>query len=138
MPIDYKNYPSNWKTEIRPAILSRDGNKCKFCNVLNSMCILRGNYSGIEVYQDEDGNIYNAENSVRIGSDYVGEVCESPEKMAIKVVLTIAHLDHDTTNNDYANLAALCQRCHNRHDKDYRVSNRKKTINKKSGQIDLF
>jgi 5-methylcytosine-specific restriction endonuclease McrA len=28
------------------------------------------------------------------------------------VVLTVAHLDHDIQNNDPANLAALCQRCH--------------------------
>ncbi len=31
MPIDYSKYPPNWKTEIRPAILKREGNKCKFC-----------------------------------------------------------------------------------------------------------
>jgi 5-methylcytosine-specific restriction endonuclease McrA len=29
-----------------------------------------------------------------------------------RVVLTVAHLDHDITHNDPANLAALCQRCH--------------------------
>ena len=33
-----------------------------------------------------------------------------------RVVLTIAHLDHDIANNQPANLAALCQRCHLRHD----------------------
>jgi hypothetical protein len=33
-----------------------------------------------------------------------------------KVVLTVAHLDHDPTNNDATNLRALCQRCHNRYD----------------------
>ena len=32
------------------------------------------------------------------------------------VVLTVAHLDHDPTNNDPANLRALCQRCHLTHD----------------------
>jgi hypothetical protein len=32
------------------------------------------------------------------------------------VVLTTAHLDHDTTNRDEDNLAALCQRCHLGHD----------------------
>lgn len=41
-----------------------------------------------------------------------------------RIVLTIAHLDHDVTNNSGENLAALCQRCHNRHDKDYRGRNR--------------
>jgi 5-methylcytosine-specific restriction endonuclease McrA len=34
----------------------------------------------------------------------------------IRIVLTIAHLDHDTTNNEMSNLAALCQRCHLRYD----------------------
>lgn len=32
------------------------------------------------------------------------------------VVLACAHLDHDRDNNDPANLAALCQRCHMIHD----------------------
>ncbi|MCK5633007.1 hypothetical protein KAH94_04610, partial [bacterium] len=29
-----------------------------------------------------------------------------------KVVLTVAHLDHDPTNNKESNLAAMCQKCH--------------------------
>lgn len=33
-----------------------------------------------------------------------------------RVVLTVAHLDHDTTHNEPANLRALCQRCHLRLD----------------------
>lgn len=33
-----------------------------------------------------------------------------------RVVLTVAHLDHDTTHNSDDNLRALCQRCHLRHD----------------------
>ncbi len=32
------------------------------------------------------------------------------------VVLACAHLDHDLGNNAGSNLAALCQRCHMRHD----------------------
>ncbi len=32
------------------------------------------------------------------------------------VVITVAHLDHDPTNRDERNLAALCQRCHLRYD----------------------
>jgi len=37
------------------------------------------------------------------------------------VVLTVAHLDHDTWNNADENLAALCQRCHLNHDHDLHV-----------------
>lgn len=46
---------------------------------------------------------------------------------AVWVVLTIAHLDHDPTNNDFGNLRALCQRCHNRHDAKHRAENRSHT-----------
>lgn len=33
-----------------------------------------------------------------------------------RVVLTIAHLNHDIHDNRPENLAALCQKCHNTHD----------------------
>lgn len=42
-----------------------------------------------------------------------------------KVVLTVAHLDHDPTNNDPENLRALCQRCHNRYDAPMRAAGKK-------------
>ena len=35
MPIDYKRYPKNWKSEIVPFILKRDKNRCKFCGLEN-------------------------------------------------------------------------------------------------------
>jgi len=51
-----------------------------------------------------------------------------------KVVLTIAHLDHDITNNDYANLKALCQFHHLRYD----AVHHKETRRKNKGLQDLF
>lgn len=53
------------------------------------------------------------------------------------VVLTIAHIDHDTTNNTDANLRALCQRCHNEHDGPFRRHNRKYGRNKNQLSIDF-
>ena len=132
MPIDYKKYPSNWKTEIRPAIMQRAKNCCEFCKVPNYKLILRGFYNGTECYQDEDGTIYDANTSEVIGCDYVGEV--HPKNKLIKVILTVAHLDHDVNNNDFSNLKALCQRCHNRYDIGFRKKKRK--INK--GVLSLF
>ncbi len=35
MPINYNDYPSNWKTEIRPRILERAGHRCELCGVKN-------------------------------------------------------------------------------------------------------
>lgn len=47
-----------------------------------------------------------------------------------KVVLTVAHLDHDPTNNHPRNVKAMCQRCHNRYDADHRAATRRKTRSK--------
>lgn len=124
MPCDYSKYPSNWKTEIRPAIIERAKNRCEFCSVENYKLIIRGTWNGVECYQDEDGFIYNANTSEYIAGDYLGEV--HPTNKLVKIVLTVAHLDHDVNNNDHSNLKALCQRCHNRHDVGYRKENRKK------------
>jgi 5-methylcytosine-specific restriction endonuclease McrA len=41
------------------------------------------------------------------------------------IVLTVAHLDHRKNNNEFSNLAALCQRCHLKHDIHQHVANRK-------------
>jgi hypothetical protein len=54
------------------------------------------------------------------------------------VVLTIAHLDHDTTNNEDSNLAALCQRCHLTYDAKLHAENSRWTREAKSGQLNLF
>ena len=51
-----------------------------------------------------------------------------------KVVLTVAHLNHDINDNSFFNLKAMCQKCHNNYDKHYRKANRKK----KQGVLSLF
>jgi 5-methylcytosine-specific restriction endonuclease McrA len=99
MPIDYKKYPKNWKTEIRPAILERAGHKCEFCEATN--------------YQPHPAT----------GS---------------RVVLTVAHLDHDVRNNSHDNLRALCQRCHLRYDAKHHAKNAAKTRAAKNLTMDLF
>ncbi|MCJ2069165.1 hypothetical protein MKK75_10175 [Methylobacterium sp. J-030] len=55
-----------------------------------------------------------------------------------RVVLTIAHLDHDPRHNDPGNLRALCQRCHNRWDKSHRTANARATRQRKAIQLGLF
>lgn len=55
-----------------------------------------------------------------------------------RIVLTIAHMDHDVNNNDYSNLKALCQKCHLDYDKNHHRKNAKATIEKKKGLQSLF
>lgn len=113
MTIDYKQYPANWKTEIRPTILHRDDNKCKFCGVENHEIIHRYG-AGINDWEYWP-----------IGME--SEVWALDGKKSTRIVLTIAHLDQDKTNNEYENLAALCQKCHLGIDLKHHMSNARNT-----------
>lgn len=51
----------------------------------------------------------------------------------VLVVLTVAHLDQDPTNNARENLKLLCQRCHNRHDAPHRKRHAAETVRLRRG-----
>ena len=55
-----------------------------------------------------------------------------------RVVLATCHRDHDPTNNDAANLMALCQRCHILHDKVEHLRRRRLTYLARRAIGDLF
>jgi len=130
MPIDYNKYPDNWKTEIRPRILERADNKCEFCGVENYKVIFRC-YDAFdetkkELYQDSDGNLYDAADSKLIDNNsFNWDLLPLGKDTAIKVILTVAHLDHDLSHNEDKNLKALCQRCHLRYDAKHKAQKRK-------------
>lgn len=139
MPIDYSKYPSNWHTEIRPRILKRDGNRCKHCQKANYSV---GYYDRMDFWHPTAGNIIHDEigfngaktyKEARLIADNNNEWSLIYDEHYIVIVLTIAHLDQDINNNDDSNLAALCQRCHIRHDAHYRTHNK----HRKSGQLKL-
>lgn len=113
MSIDYSKYPANWKTEIRPRILARAANRCERCGVKNNIHIIRSAENGARFIE------LDAEGDYMIDGEYI-KMSEEPSEFAdsalTRVVLTIAHLDHDITHNDDSNLMALCQRCHLLHD----------------------
>ncbi|HLF52785.1 hypothetical protein [Flavobacterium sp.] len=123
MSIDYSTYPKNWKTEIRPAILKRDENCCKFCGIENGSLIHRFGKGKYDFQMWPEGMLSEA-------WDIDGKKCT-------KIVLTIAHLDHDKTNNCYENLAALCQKCHLTLDINQHKTNRKYGRNWKRDQHKL-
>ena len=50
----------------------------------------------------------------------------------IKVVLTIAHLNHTPEDCRPENLRALCQRCHNKYDAKHRAETRKNSAQKQN------
>ncbi len=122
MPIRAENkarYPKDW-AEISARIRARAKNKCEEC--------------GIENYKlggrTPDGRFFEAlptvDNGLRLTWPQPGEMasCEgSKHKLrVIRIVLTVAHLDHQPENCADDNLKALCQRCHNRYDRAARVA----------------
>ncbi|MFC3674706.1 hypothetical protein [Ferrovibrio xuzhouensis] len=55
-----------------------------------------------------------------------------------KVVLTVAHLDHQPENCDMANLKDACQRCHNRYDMPMRRAGMQARAHASRAVGDLF
>lgn len=128
---------------IRAKVLEWNSNACAICRVPNGQKIARGTgkdkgtflYMGEQIcvpwsmahrtrfsyldIRDENNGAYLDE-----GMDGFFE-----HNGYIKIVLTIAHLDHDPTNNDPSNMAALCQLHHNRHDAKHRAATRRMRMN---------
>lgn len=112
MTFHAERYPKDWKA-IRARILARAGNACEQCRAPNGVTIVRGeDAAALGTYMLEDGVVHDEDTGAVLGrargSEYEGRW--------VKVVLTIAHLDHDESNNDESNLRALCQLHHLRHD----------------------
>ena len=129
MPIRPENkarYPKDWPA-ISARIRERDGNKCKWCDVDNHA--LGG--------RDAKGNFHHALPLGNHGRHGNGLVWPTPKDYAycingqylriIRIVLTVAHLDHTPEHCDDDNLVALCQRCHNLYDaKERRAGTRER------------
>lgn len=126
MPINYAKYPPDWKAVIRPRIMARARNQCEECGVANYSTVLSKSRTMLcdpRPYRDAIQNV----------SCY-----HEPEERAVVIVLTIAHLDHDITNNADSNLKALCQRCHLGYDAVHHATNSRRTRDEKRGQLCLL
>jgi len=136
MPIkDPTIYPPNWKQISNHIRFDRARGRCEMCNAPHNQIIYR-NPDKLENYvtMESDGELYLPNGSPLNG--YGHEYTK-----AVRVVLTVAHLDHDTRNNHESNLMALCQLCHLRYDSQYHAQNAKATRAQKrtpKNQLQLF
>ncbi|CAG5072922.1 hypothetical protein DYBT9623_04459 [Dyadobacter sp. CECT 9623] len=114
MPIDYSRYPPDWLKGRRPRIMARANNLCEQCGLEHGATVF-----SIKLTVKDDAGRYKARciwfSSMR---DAVRENTDWREVRPVKVVLTIAHLDHDEDNHEVLDdrLKALCQICHLRYD----------------------
>lgn len=147
MPIKPENrarYPKNWRTEIVPAVRARSGGRCEClgeCGIqhgpyAHSRCLrINGEFG----YRDKrtDEWVQLAEDASRL--DMRTEVAHILDgERVVKVVLTVAHLNHRPEDCDMGNLKDMCQRCHNRYDKVHRVGNAQRTVRAKKAVGDFF
>lgn len=137
MPIRPENrarYPKNWR-EIRERILMRAGNCCEQCKVRNHTIIQRGCGFDKGTYRIiEDGSVHSEDIGAWLGFVRESDYCGTP----VRVVLTIAHLDHVPENCDEENLRALCQLHHLRYDAKHHAENARQTRRARKAIAELF
>jgi hypothetical protein len=142
MPIDRSKYPADWD-DLSKAIRARAGDKCEFCGVPNHVFILRSTANPEQYVILTEGADYIAPNGAVYNLMYLPD--DFDDSKEVWIVLTVAHLDQDTTNNAPANLKALCQRCHLNLDRPHnlvkgratRIDKKHKAI-RKAGQLSLL
>lgn len=99
MPVDWSKYPDNWR-DLVAQVRARSGDRCE----CRGECGTPSCASGC--------GAVNREPHPETGS---------------KVVLTTAHLDHDTTHSDLSNLRHMCQRCHLAYDAQLHATHARQT-----------
>jgi hypothetical protein len=114
-------YPDNWDEISEYIRFERAGGKCEWCGIEHKA----------KGYRDEKGDFHTLE-------DHMIKQAQDCGIKVIRIILTTAHIDHDETNCDYGNLAALCQKCHNGHDAQARangIADRREDL---AGQMKMF
>lgn len=126
MPIRPENrarYPVDWP-QISAQVRLKAGNCCEWCGVRNGAWGWRDGAGGFHEVAArpliDAGYPRNPPFTLRLDRDgVVGEV------RIIRIVLTVAHLDHQPENCAPENLRALCQRCHLVYDAPAKAAARK-------------
>lgn len=140
MPIRPENrarYPADWPA-ISVEVRERDGNRCKWCRAENGTVILRP-ARGQFYIDPPSGAVFCAKTGEALG---YCRGSEFPAGRMVKIILTVAHLDHVPENvgtpGDRPNLVALCQKCHLAYDHDHHMANAAATRRARKACGDLF
>lgn len=143
MPIKKENrhlYPEKkeWR-RLRQAAVERSrvkwmlpgDERCFRCGARNHSTIHRG--QGIYFEWHSTNGYIGLDDTT--GAVIGGSFHQTPTRQ-VQVVLTLAHVDQDPTNNTPENLELLCQQCHNRLDAPHRAKHARETRDAK--QVRMF
>ena len=149
MPIRPENrarYPADWKA-ISAAVRAEAGNQCEWCKVHNGAMVYRGSdnqgAASLPAYRYAGSPVYEASYHAQTGELIAGSCWDTFDARRgdpVRVVLTVAHLDHQPENCERSNLRALCQSCHNAYDAPFRqrgIAERRKAAMAASDMFDI-
>jgi hypothetical protein len=117
-------YPIDWRELSAVIRFGRAKGRCEHCRRPHGRDVL---HLGNGVWWDEDASRWRdgrgrgvrllpaPDDLSRAQPGFVG-IAPPSQFRVTRVVLATAHLNHDPGDNRPCNLAALCQRCHMRHD----------------------
>lgn len=133
-------YPEDWKRRSRYVRFIRAKGCCEWCGVQNytvgrwvdgEFCLISGNS-----YLD-NCEYATSWSEARAVADHHNQWVGEGGRYTV-ICLTVAHIhDHRPEVANLLNLAALCQRCHNRLDAPMRRANRRRRLTAESPQLSL-
>jgi len=134
MPIKPENrhrYPPDWR-EIRAEVLARASYQCEWpgCGIGHGWIGYRDE-RGIFQRLEDDDEFATVADLADVDGCYLGY-------HVIRIVLTIAHLDHRPENCDRRNLRAWCQKHHLAYDREHHQQTAYTTRKQRAATLDLF
>jgi hypothetical protein len=122
---------AEWQA-VRARILARACGACEACGVPNRVVVLRQfgwwtpNTLDAVLYKQRGVMVLPWRHAGLAGEHLAGFGCHQLARW-VRIVLTIAHLNHEAGDNRDENLKALCQWCHFQHDKQFHAFNARRT-----------
>lgn len=142
MPIRPENqnrYPKDWPA-ISASIRRRAGNRCEECGVENYA--LGGRLADCTWCPAQPTGTGNGPRGLSWPAPGDQSWCTAPHETLrlriVRIVLTVAHLNHQPEDCRPDNLRCWCQRCHNRYDAAERRRGIQSRARAKAAVADLF
>ena len=104
MAINYLRYHPDWSDIIRTKVLKKANYQCEICKVT----------SGSEVLREPNGTWLECD-------EHVTKWAKKEGRKRVKIVLTVAFLNHLVIDARDSNMKALCQACQLHHDRSHHL-----------------
>lgn len=109
-------YGREWRLVVRPRILARAENRCEQCGVPNHTEVTRVLGFWLEEGASWALGTFRRWKTPKGADWYEGHGDPLGRRRRVRIVLTVAHLNHKSGDDRDENLRAWCQWCHLHHD----------------------